>query len=343
MPSFESVLVVVVTYNSENDIRGCLESLMAQRSISSKIVVVDNASDDDTAGIVSREFPEVALVRSPVNSGYTGGCNVGMRESDSTYVAFVNPDTISHPDWLQNAVSVLESRQGIGACQPKILLRDDTERLNSRGNQANFLFFAWPDGYGEIDDEECQFKTIPYASGAAAVYKRECLDKIGPLDESYFMYHDDFDLGMRSFLIGYDTVYSSESNVAHNYRFKESPQHYFLLERNRLLSLLKIYRWKTLFMIAPAFLLVELSVIIHSLVDGWLLVKVAAYGSLIRNVPRTLRVRSSIQETRTRPDSDVIRALRGSLDFMPISESWMVKRGNSLLRKYQSFLAGLDL
>jgi GT2 family glycosyltransferase len=255
----------------------------------------------------------------------------------------VNPDTLSHPDWLRTALSALDSDKDIGACQPKILLYDDRARLNSKGNQANFLFFVWPDGYGAADFEESLPRVIPYASGAAAVYKRECLDRTGVFDESYFMYHDDFDLGIRSFLVGYNTIYSPESIIMHKYRFKESPQRYFLLERNRLISLVKTYRWKTLLVMTPALVLVEVSVLIHSMRGGWLRKKIAAYGSLTVGLPRILASRSSVQNTRVRSDSDLIHILRGGLEYSVFEGSTAVRRGNRLLDRYREFLGDFDL
>jgi GT2 family glycosyltransferase len=339
----EVIRVIVVTHNSEKDIRECLTSLQLQTSTCKEIVVVDNASTDNTVQIVSQEFPEVRLVKNPVNSGYTGGCNLGVGSSPPQYVAFVNPDTLGCLNWLQTAISELEANQDAGACQPKILLYGDRMLLNSRGNQANFLFFAWPEGYGEKDDAEDPMRKIPYASGAAAIYKTECLKKSGLFDELYFMYHDDFDLGMRSFLVGYNTIYCPRSEIYHKYWFKESARRYFLLERNRLLTLLKIYRLRTLCAVAPAFVMAEVGVLTRALVDGWFIEKIATYGSVLGNLRHVLKFRALTQKSRVSSDVDLIRILRGGIYFSSFERFKAVAWGNRLLEKYKDFLLNLHL
>lgn len=341
MSLFESALVVIVTFNSENDIRECLKSLLAQKSIRPTIVVVDNASNDRTTEIVARDFPEVHLIRNSMNTGYTGGCNIGMKKLHSAYVAFVNPDTLIHPEWLRVAISTLNSGRNIGACQPKILLHEDNTRLNSRGNQANFLFFAWPDGYGDMDREEVESRKIPYASGAAAVYKRECLNGIGQFDELYFMYHDDVDLGTRGFLLGWDTLYSPKSLVVHKYRYRETPEKFYLIERNRIITLMKTYRKVTILSMLPIIMTSECGIVVKSLCEGWTVEKIRGYFSIAVNLKHILRERSRLQSCRVRTDRELLELLRGGVYFAPAGDSPTVQFGNVLLEKCRVFLLGL--
>ena len=337
------VRIIVVTYNSQSDIAECLTSLAAQVGVSIEIVVVENASKDQTAEIISSRFPFVKMIQNVNNLGFVRGCNQGLVDCRSRYVAFVNPDTLSELEWLRSAVATIELNSRAGVCQPKILLFDDRKIVSSVGNKANFLFFAWSQGYGVSDDQISSPSRVSFASGCAALYKRECLEKTQGLDEAFVMYGDDVDLGIRCFVLGYDITYSPMSIVYHKYRFKESPQKYFLLERNRLMILLKIYRLQTLLLFVPILLVSEIGVVLKSLRDGWFSSKLASYGSVMRNWQHIRRGRSLVQLSRVRSDSDVIEFLEGPMSFSAFSGSILIRVGNKLLERYRSFLLSMRL
>ena len=331
------IKTVVVTYNSEKDIIECIESLLADKSIDLELTVVDNASTDLTKGLVKDRFPQVKIIESGNNLGYVGN-NLAITEPLPDFIAFVNPDTKSKAGWLGIIVKELERDSKIGACQPKILLYDDPAKSNSQGNEANLLFFGWPEGYGKTYSPNDKIRKISYASGCAAIYRGDCIAKLKGFDDSFFMYGDDVDLGCRLFLLGYDTMYVPDAVIYHKYRFKQSGARYFLLERNRLRILLKIYRKRTLLAMLPIILACESGVILRSIREGWLKHKLLAYGSIARHLPDMLRKRKEVQEYRTRSDAELIRILRGAITFSPLECSAMLKKGNKLLDKYREFL-----
>lgn len=343
MTTKSRIRVIVVTYNSENDIAECLSSLTRQKSVDTEILVVDNASIDRTVDIVTHDFPKVSLLRNRSNMGFTQACNLGLRSSLPEYVAFVNPDTVSLEDWLHIAVSTLDSMKEAGAFQAKITLYDDRTKLNSIGNEANFLMFAWPEGYMDPDSNRNEVRRIAFASGCAAVYRRECLQKVKGFDESFFMYGDDLDLGLRSFICGYDTVVSTNSVVVHKYVFSESPQKYFLLERNRLRTMLKVYRNRTLIAVLPMIVASECAVLLTALMQGWLLHKLASYGSLIKHGNSLMRSRLETQRGRVRSDHELLQVLQGGIYFGPFKSSGILRIGNRMLEKYRNFLLQLKL
>ncbi len=337
------IRLIVLTYDSEGDIQECIDSLVSQEGVRHEVFVIDNASRDKTASLVSKKYPSLKFIRNTENYGYSKGNNIALEQPLPEFVAFVNPDTLSEQSWVAESIRVLKSNPNIGAVQPRIMLFDDRTKLNSKGNEANFLFFAWPEGYGESPDTQDTHRKSAFASGCAAVYRSECLKKIGYFDESFFMYGEDTDLGIRLFLAGYDTMYCPDAVIYHKYRFKESGWKYQLLERNRLAILLKTYRIRTLFALLPIMAVSEIGVILKARSEGWLKHKIRSYGGVIKRLRVLLKNRKELQAVRVRSDSELISLLKGAITFSPLDSSSSFKKGNKLLDKYRKFLIGLRI
>src|SRR6185369_18065409 len=93
--------VVVVSYNAKQKLMICLESLRRSLPADCDLVVVDNASAEGNADAIAERFPDVKLIRSPINLGFAGGCNLGARHTRSRALVFVNPDTVVEPGWIE--------------------------------------------------------------------------------------------------------------------------------------------------------------------------------------------------------------------------------------------------
>jgi GT2 family glycosyltransferase len=337
------VRVVIVTFNNQNDIVECLESLSNQAGVIKDVVVIDNASSDKTLELLRNEFPEVKIIENSVNRGFTSAVNQGLTRPLPEYVALLNPDTCSKQDWLYHASKVLESNPTLGACQATVLLHDRRNTINSNGNVANFLMFGWPGGFEQVYDGKKTVRSVIYPSGCAVVFRRDCLEKVEGLDELMFMYHDDLDIGLRAFLLGCDSACSGEAIVFHKYAYRESPRKFYFLERNRIISLLKLYGVATLAMMFPILLVTEIAIWMKALREGWLSEKVLGYGSILKHTRVIWKARAAIQTRRERSDSQLIEHLRGSLVFRPVEHEMLAKTGNKLLDKYRQFLLGLRL
>lgn len=335
--------VVLVTFNSQRDILECVNALLMQKEVNLNIIVVDNGSSDRTVDILRVEYPQIKILANSTNLGYSKACNVGLRFLSHDYVAFVNPDNIGDPQWIASAIRTLDANPTAGACQAKLLLANDRKRLNSRGNQANLLFFGWPDGYMELDESPLMVVKIPFASGGASIYTRSCIETCGGYDETHFVYGEDLELGLRLFLYGYDVVLSPDSIVYHKYEFRPSPEKYFHLEKGRILIFLKIYHWRTMLFILPLFILTELAVLGKAAFEGWLPQKFRSYLAVLLNLAQVMRERRKVQTERVRSDGELVRLLKGSLSFAPLQDSRLVTIWSRLLEKYRDFLLLLDL
>ena len=335
--------VVVVTYNNETDILECIESLKMVQSVGTEIVVVDNGSSDRTVEVITSRFPDVRVIGNKSNLGYAGGNNSALFEPLPEYVVFLNPDTWTEQEWFSSLLEDLDRCPSAGMAQPRIMLYNSRQYLNSRGNEANFLLFGWPEGYGQPDLPADRCRRISFPSGCAFAVRRDTLRAIGGFDSEYFMYGEDLDIGLRGFLRGWDVIYSPTAVVYHKYQYRVSPEKYFLLERNRSMTLLKVYRVRTLTLLAPILLATEASIILRSISEGWFVEKVRSYFSVVENARHIFRERRKIQSSRCRSDKDLLELLQGGIHFTPIGGSKLVRVGNTLLDRYQSFLLGLRI
>ena len=114
--------VILVSWNTRDELRACLESVVAGvQDISAELVVVDNASSDGSADMVQARFPNVRLVRNPENLGFAAGCNAGLEVATGRYLLLLNPDTIVLDDVLAATVRYLDEHPGVGAVGCRVL------------------------------------------------------------------------------------------------------------------------------------------------------------------------------------------------------------------------------
>jgi GT2 family glycosyltransferase len=175
------------------------------------------------------------------------------------------------------------------------------------------------------------------------LFRREVLETTKGFDPLYFMYGEDLDLGIRTFLLGWDVLYSPDATIYHKYQYRESASKFFFLERNRLLTMLKVYRVRTILFLFPLLLASETAAIVRASRDRWLGEKLRGYGSVLAHVKYLSSARKEVQLTRARSDNDLISLLKGAMKFEPLTKSSTIAIGNIILEKYRSFLLGLRL
>ncbi len=250
--------IIVVAYNSRSYLDRCLRSLIDDAGFTEQIILVDNASTDGSADAVEQAFPEVLVVRSPVNLGYGGGCNFGARYAAGRDLAFLNPDTVVEPGWLESLLAALDADPQAGLATPKILLLNNAARINTCGNDVHCSGLTLCRGMGMERDELTTAGAVSAVSGAAFVIRRDLFEQLNGFDESFFMYMEDTDLSWRASLLRYRCVYVPDAIVYHDYALRFGPRKTYYQERNRYLMLVKVLRWRTLIVLMPALILAEI-------------------------------------------------------------------------------------
>jgi N-acetylglucosaminyl-diphospho-decaprenol L-rhamnosyltransferase len=222
--------VVIVNYNVRDLLRECLRSVLAsQGDFSYEVIVVDNRSSDGSVEMVRREFPRVQLIVSPLNGGYAFGNNLGLARGRGRYMLLLNPDTELPPLALGEMVSYLDLRPWAGAAGPKLVRADGSLDLACRrsfptpevslyrmlGLSRRFprsrrfarynLTYLDPDEAAEVDS----------VVGAFMLIRQAALERVGLLDESFFMYGEDLDLAYRLKQAGWKILYNPAVTVLH--------------------------------------------------------------------------------------------------------------------------------
>lgn len=304
------------------------------------IIVVDNASADDTEALVRAQFPQMETIQTGKNLGYAGGNNVGIKEAlkrGADYIAVVTQDVFVQPNWLLALVEAAETYPGIGAVQPLILLAQKRDKINSIGNATHFLGYGYAQGYGlSLDEYTAGNRPVAYPSGACLLFSARALADVGLFDEEMWMYNEDQDLGWRLWLGGYKQILAPQSKVYHQYEFGRSISKMYYMDRNRLLVVLQNYHWATLLLVLPALLLNELASLGFALVGGWWREKLAVWKYFLRrkNWRLLLEKRRLRQGSRVAKERTIISMFTGRILFQDVRNPLVLYVGNPLLALY---------
>jgi len=304
------VSVIILNYNAGQLLIDCVGSILKTNYPNYEIIVVDNASKDDSHKKCKEKFPVIRLIENKENLGYCEGNNVGMRHANGDFMAILNPDTLVDPNWLIELVFAWQ-KNGEGLYQPKFLTTTDHKILMSTGNMIQMFGFGYSRGKGEVDRGTFEeLEQIGYASGTCLFTSAKILNKLGMFDSFLFAYHDDLDLGWRAALQGIKSYYVPKSVVYHppeGFSFKWSSYKFYLLERNRQYCLLTHYSRTTFYKMLPALLLVEFAVFFFYWRKGFLKLKIKASLDILKNHKHIQKRYREIQSGRKLNDNEIIR------------------------------------
>ncbi|MBW6503937.1 glycosyltransferase family 2 protein [bacterium] len=236
--------VIILNWNGRHLLEECLDSVSSQSFRDFETIVVDNGSTDGSVDWLKDRFGDAVLtVALPSNLGFAGGNNAGIRVARGSYVILLNNDTAADPRWLAALADAVRRHPDAGMFTPKILNFYRRDEIDNTGHLIYLDGLAR--GRDRLEKDGGRFneegETL-WPSGCAGVYKREMLDRIGLLDESFFAYGEDVDLGLRARWAGWPCFYVPTAVVYHKYSATTgaySPQKAFLVERNRIWILFK--------------------------------------------------------------------------------------------------------
>lgn len=339
----EKIAVLILGYNHKKYLGDALDAALRQTHTNYDVIYIDNASTDHSVEFVAGAYPSVHIIANTENKGYAGGYNQALKKAFSQgfdAAVLLNPDTQADKDWLKELVASAYASEHIGFAQPKIYIwnkSNDTDIFNTAGNEINFLGFGYCGKYKHKDKPPITKDVeITYASGASLLIKKEAYEATGGFDDDFFAYLEDQDLGWRGRLLGYKSILSSKSMLWHKYDFqKKHLNHFkfFLLERNRFTFLLKNFEVKTLLLIAPALVVMEIGVLFDSIIKGYFTMKLKGYLETIRGINKTLRKRTVVQNTRKYTDKELFHFLNPEILFEEIN-SPLIRIANRFLRFY---------
>jgi len=221
--------IIIVSWNVKEDLLKCMRSIEKNEpSCTFEVIIVDNASTDDTVSAIEKEFPQVVVVANHENRGFAAANNQAIELSHGEYVLFLNPDTILHPNSLDILIRFIDSNEDVGACGPKLLNADgsiqDSVRCfpSFRGalhRHTAFKFlgiFKYEYKKWVMNDYSYDIqRDVDQVMGAALMVRRLVTEQVGVMDERFFMYYEEVDLCYRIKQAGWRIVHIPEAVITH--------------------------------------------------------------------------------------------------------------------------------
>jgi len=309
----DAIAVVVVTYQSAEELAGLAPTLLPQLREDDELTIVDNASSDGTADAARTLCPSARVIETGANLGFAGGTVVGVAQTQAPLLLFLNPDCRPDPNCLARLREAAAAHPGWGAWQALVLLEDG--RVNTSGNVIHYLGIGWAGNCNRpLAELPAGDRQVTGPSGAAMVVRRADWLAVGGMSPEFFMYSEDLDLGLRLWLAGRGVGIAAAARVTHGYEFDKGPYKWFWMERNRWRMVLSVYPAPLLALVAPALLAAELGLLVVAARQRWLRAKLRAQAAAIADLPRTIVRRRSVQRTRAIGAAEFARHLTASLD-----------------------------
>jgi len=301
---------IVLNYNGRGFVEESVRSLLEQDLPGLEVLVVDNGSTDGSADDIERTFAgRLRVLRSPRNLGFGAGNNLGLRAARGRHVILLNNDAVAAPSFARELVAAAEGDDSVGMVAAKVLEYARRDVLDTVGH------LLYPDGLnrgrGRLEPDRGQYdacRTTLFPSGAAALYTRRMLDDIGLFDESFFLYGDDAELGLRGRVARWECALAPRAIAYHHYSRSAgaySRLKAFYVERNRVLVLFRLFP-VSLILVSPAYTAVRLALQAWGALTGrgaagrlaantsivqLAAIAMRAYASALRALPSVLRER----------------------------------------------------
>jgi GT2 family glycosyltransferase len=309
--------VIITAYNAASDLPDCLDNLIRQDYPNYEIIVVDNASTDHSQQIIERYRDFVINLRLEKNRAVAGGYNAGAEAASGEYLVFINADTVPQPGWLSGLIEPMLKNEAIGMTTSRILLAKTPHLINTCGNDITWTGLTVCRGMGEPAERWMEAGEVSAVSGASCAIRSDLFHRICGFDEIFEFYLDDTDLSLRAQLAGYKIWYAPQSRILHRYTFNFSASKAFYQERNRWLTVLKLFRTRTLLMLSPGLIFGDLIAWVYSLMKGpeHVCSKARSWLWLWQNRQQVKALRQQTQSYRRVTDAELLKRWSPQLRF----------------------------
>ncbi len=253
-----TVTVIVLNWNGREYLSDCFDSLVALDYPKDRLelMLVDNGSTDESVAFIRQRYPRVTIVETGRNLGFAGGNNAGARVAAGQYVAFLNTDAHVYPDWLTRLIEAVQSAPDV-VCVGSRMMNLTGDRVEFGGSSINFYGYGYQEGYDRANVQDyAGTRPVIFACGGAFLIRRDVYLDSGGLDEDYFLYYEDVDLGWRLWVMGYKVLYVGSAVALHKHHGAThqvpDASRRALFERNAMLTMIKNYDDANLALVWPA-------------------------------------------------------------------------------------------
>jgi len=233
-----AVTVAVPTLAADETLDECLASLERQTFSDFEVIVIDNSG---RRAVQPRDH--VRVIANDRNAGFGAAVNQAFREAQAPFLAVLNDDAVAHPGWLEALVAAVQDRPDVGMCASQVRLAGEG-LLDSAGMLLCLDGSSKQRGHREPPESYARRQEALLPSGSAALYRRAMLEEIGLFDETFFLYCEDTDLGLRARWAAWECLYVPDAVVEHRYSHSAGPASAlkaYYVERNRLFVIFKSF------------------------------------------------------------------------------------------------------
>lgn len=305
MPASFSIAVVIVNWNSGSYLQKYLQSLKTQTLKPARIIVVDNASTDDSLKGLEDNFLDCEFIKLESNTGFAFANNFAVKKAeDCDWIAFLNPDAFANADWLEKlsqAAGEFPECVSFGSH----MLRHGSDRMDGTGDVYHVCGSAWRRDYGVLSSKvKRKAQEIFSPCAAASFIRRDVFSDAGGFDENFFAYFEDVDLGFRLQLKGYASRYVPDAVVEHVGSASTSRYSDFAVyhgQRNLIWSYIR--NMPRFWYYLPQHLIFNLVALVWFTLKGKGVPVFRAKWHALKEFPRVWSLRKKTQEERKGPPS----------------------------------------
>lgn len=299
-----AVVVAVATFNGRHLLEVFLPSVAAQTFRDLRVVVVDDASTDDTVAWMAREWPEAEVVVQPRNGGVTAAFNACVAAArDAEFVALFNNDMELEPRCVEALVEALRAVPEVGSAAAKLVNFHDRTMLDGAGDLLDWCGTGWRRGHGQPDRGQYDDPGPVFgACAGAALYRRSAFEVVGGFDERFFAFCEDVDWSLRAQLAGLPCRYVPTAVAYHmgsatlGAGMTDFTRYH--LSRNMVWVVVKGFPGPSLLRHLPRLVYVQVAIAVRAALDRQLMVVARAWRDALRPLPAMLRDRRRIQSRR---------------------------------------------
>ena len=308
------VTIIIVNFNGGAMVEMCLAALRLQTYTQFATVVVDNCSSDGSAERIATEFPEVILFTLASNTGFAAANNFALRSAtQGDWVIFLNPDAFAHPNWLSGLVYASAEHPDFDGFGSRLCGDGDGLVLDGIGDSYHVSGLVWRTGHGcAATGAHLKPREIFSPCAAAAMFRRQALEKVGGFDEDFFCYVEDVDLGFRLRLLGCRSLYVPDAVVHHlgsGVVGLHSDFQIYHGHRNLVWVFTKNMPGVLLWLFLPFHILLNIATVLWFLLRGRGAVIFRAKRDAFARIPHFWRKRKLVQSGRTASIWNVLRLL----------------------------------
>lgn len=326
--------IIILNYNGKNFLENCINSIKEETNGNFEIIIVDNASPDDSGREMGLKYSDCKFILNDKNVGVPEGLNIGIKNSSGEFIILMNNDVKVTNGWLDKFFQAYK-KNGMALYQPKFVKMKNPEIIDGAGNMINLFGFGFARAKGQNDHGYYEkIEEISYASGTCMFIPRKIMDDIGLFDKTLFAYHEEVDFGWRARLHNYKSYYVPKSLIHHygSANWGWSKKKFFLLERNRWIVLLKNYSGKTIAKLLPSLFLIEIVLLGFFIKKGLLKEKILGYAGVLMSLNHIIKSRKVIQSNRKISDEKIFTAFYSNMYIPPESkESQHTESFNKIL------------